>query len=325
MKAVSNLVTYLGVACAVCVLLQSQNVAAEDTRTKRRFEFTYAGEITSLPENKAAHVWLPVAQSGHGQVVKIVRMKLPAGAVQGVEKQHGNRMVHFTVQGGATGKAPFEIVYEVTRQELTPKNPEPLEPQQRQNYLQANRLVPVDKNLVQSLRLTPPELQPAQQRVHMLYNAVASHMRYEKPAGGQWGRGDAVWACGSKYGNCTDFHSLFISMCREEKIPSLFVIGFPLPAKRGAGQVAGYHCWAKYASGNTWAPVDISEAAKNPRLKNYYFGNLTANRIAFSRGRDLKLVPPQQAAPLNFFIYPYVEVDGQPHLPFKKKFAFRDL
>ena len=30
------------------------------------------------------------------------------------------------------------------------------------------------------------------------------------------------------------------------------------------------------------------------------------------RGRDLVLVPKQQGPPLNYFVYPYVEVDGQP-------------
>ena len=31
--------------------------------------------------------------------------------------------------------------------------------------------------------------------------------------------GDAVWACTSKYGNCTDFHSLFIGMARSPASP----------------------------------------------------------------------------------------------------------
>ena len=30
-------------------------------------------------------------------------------------------------------------------------------------------------------------------------------------------------------------------------------------------------------------------------------------------GRDLTLVPPQDAPPLNFFVYPYAEVDGKPY------------
>jgi hypothetical protein len=44
------------------------------------------------------------------------------------------------------------------------------------------------------------------------------------------------------------------------------------------------------ASGMTekgWVPVDISEANRNPELKEYYFGNLTEDRVRFTTGRDI--------------------------------------
>src|SRR5947207_2846041 len=89
---------------------------------------------------------------------------------------------------------------------------------------------------------------------------------YPSSTGGQ---GDSVWACESKYGNCTDFHSLFISLARSQKIPAQFEIGFPIPEKRSAdemSEVPGYHCWAKFRpQGKGWIPVDISEASKNPK------------------------------------------------------------
>jgi transglutaminase-like putative cysteine protease len=152
-------------------------------------------------------------------------------------------------------------------------------------------------------------------------------MRYSKVGSG-WGRGDAVWACDSGFGNCSDFHSLFISLARAEGIPAKFEIGFPLPERRGEGEIAGYHCWAKFRpEGKDWVPVDISEANKNPHLKDYYFGNLSENRIAFTTGRDLELVPKQRGPALNFFIYPYVEVDDQALGADKVrgKYTFKDL
>jgi len=140
-------------------------------------------------------------------------------------------------------------------------------------------------------------------------------------------RGDADWACDSGHGNCTDFHSLFISLARSEKIPAKFEIGFPLPEKHGSGDIPGYHCWAKFRADGKWIPVDISEANKNPKMKDYYFGHLTPDRVGFSTGRDLELVPKQDGPPLNYFVYPYVEVDGQPYPAEKieKKFSYRDV
>ena len=49
----------------------------------------------------------------------------------------------------------------------------------------------------------------------VLYDVVNTHMKYSKEGKG-WGQGDSVWACDSKFGNCTDFHSLFISMARQQ-------------------------------------------------------------------------------------------------------------
>ena len=101
-----------------------------------------------------------------------------------------------------------------------------------------------------------------------------------------------------------------------------------LPEKRGSGEIAGYHCWAKFKpQGKGWVPVDISEANKNPKLKDYYFGNLTENRLTFSTGRDLSLTPKQDGPPLNFFVYPYVEVGGKPYPADKvgRRFSFEDV
>jgi len=193
-------------------------------------------------------------------------------------------------------------------------------------FLQPDKLVPLDGKPLELLKdRTLPKDPTAAAKV--LYEVVNGHMKYDKTGTG-WGRGDSVWACDNKRGNCTDFHSLFISLARANKIPAKFEIGFGLPQKRGGGEVAGYHCWAKFrAEGKGWVPVDISEANKDPKMNEYYFGNLTEDRVAFSTGRDLTLVPKQDGEPLNYFVYPYVEVGGQPHPTDKvrKKFSYKDV
>jgi transglutaminase-like putative cysteine protease len=149
-------------------------------------------------------------------------------------------------------------------------------------------------------------------------------MTYRKDLDG-WGRGDAAWACDSKGGNCSDFHSLFISLARSQGLPARFEMGFGLPVSAGQGEV-GYHCWARVKAGDGWVPVDISEASKLGAKADDYFGKLPANRVLFSVGRDVTLEPKQEGGPLNFFINPYVEVGGQPHPAdkVKVKTAFAD-
>ncbi len=59
--------------------------------------------------------------------------------------------------------------------------------------------------------------------------------------------------------------------------------------------------------------------------REYFFGSHDANRILFTRGRDIRLDPAQQGDPLNYFVYPYAELDGKPWTGIQSRFSFRDL
>lgn len=186
-------------------------------------------------------------------------------------------------------------------------------------------MVPVEgrpQQLLAGLQFSDDPLQVAR----VLYDRVDEHVRYDKSEAG-YGNGDVLWVCDSQFGNCTDFHSLFISFARSQGLPARFEIGFPLPPARGSGAIGGYHCWAFFhAHRRGWVPVDISEADKHPELKEYYFGNLTADRVTFTTGRDIQLVPPQDGPPLNYFVYPHIEVDGKPcpREQIKLNFTYQD-
>ena len=135
------------------------------------------------------------------------------------------------------------------------------------------------------------------EKARAIYDKVTGMMRYDKSGTG-WGRGDAIFACDAKRGNCTDFHALIIGMARSVGIPARFAIGLPLPETRGAGEITGYHCWAElYVRKRGWVPVDGSEAAKTPSKRDYFFGHHDENRLELSRGRHLILEPAQHGAP----------------------------
>ena len=70
--------------------------------------------------------------------------------------------------------------------------------------------------------------------------------------------------------------------------------------------------------------MDISEAWQDPAKHDYFFGTVDDNRVQLSIGRDLTLAPPQAGPPVNYFVYPYVEVDGHLYDAVDKKFAFRE-
>jgi len=298
----------------------------------RTFLFTYAGTVKDLKPGQTANIWLPVAVSGPEQEVTIESKNLPVtDSKTGTEKQYGNKSLYFEAKANEKGEIPFEVVYQVQRKEVKTDvsanlvlKPTPQDDFKR--LLQPDIKGPITGKPLELLKDKDlPKDQFAAAKV--LYDVVNTHMKYSKEGKG-WGQGDSVWACDSKFGNCSDFHALFISMSRGNKIPAKFEMGFPIPTKRGEGTVGGYHCWAWfYPDKKGWVPVDISEANRNPDMKEYYFGNLTEDRVRFTTGRDIDLEPRQKAPALNFFIYPYVEVDGVTHPQEKidRRFAYQDV
>jgi transglutaminase-like putative cysteine protease len=225
----------------------------------------------------------------------------------------------------------FEIEYDVIRHErvaLGERAPRlttfSLSPWERRQDLEPDSLVPVT-GLPADLaaKVTHGKTQTLD-RARSIYDYVFSTMKYDKTGAG-WGRGDVLYACDARKGNCTDFHSLFIAMARSQGIPARFEIGFPLPPDKNSGEIAGYHCWSDfYVEGKGWIPVDISEAWKHPEKRDYFFGAHDVNRMQFTMGRDLRLSPPQDGAPLNYFVYPYVEVEGRTYNNVSLAFSFAD-
>jgi hypothetical protein len=311
-----------------CVLITASLFARAETPAakSRKFEFTYECTLQGLAPKQHYRLWVPIPQSGHHQTVSLVyRRNTNTGKVT-EETKHGNKMLYIEGPANSLGAAECIAVYTVDRQEVSGPGSIPGK-SEIEMYLQAEKLVPVGGkalSLIEGKQLPKERTELGRS----LYDAVNKHMKYSKEGTG-WGRGDSNWACDSKFGNCSDFHSLFISLARAQNMPAKFEIGFPLPDVRGSGEIGGYHCWAYFQPepDKGWVPVDISEANKHPKMTDYYYGNLTESRVTFTTGRDLVLNPPQEGPPLNFFIYPYAEVDGKPWPAdkIKKSFKYKDL
>ena len=316
---------------APLLAVRSADSSAEDKvqasgAKQRTFTFTYSAVVTGLTPGKTARIWSPVPPTNEDQETKIISKELPGTEQIGTDPKFGNQILYVEGKADNQGNVPLSVTFRVNRKEVRGDfHKQPADGDVLESFLKPDKKVPVggkSLELIRDKELPKDDAEAAR----VLYDVVNAHMRYSKEGTG-WGRGDSDWACDSRYGNCTDFHSMFISLARAQHIPAKFEIGFPLPEKRGQGEVAGYHCWAKFRpKARDWIPVDISEANKNPKMRDYYFGNLTADRVAFSLGRDITLVPKQDSEPLNFFVYPYVEVDGKPYPADKvqRKFTYKD-
>jgi transglutaminase-like putative cysteine protease len=317
---------------ALCFLIFVALESAASPQAVRHFTFHYGFTIRDVPAGARARVWFPAAHSDSYQEIRVISATGDLALKKTRESRFGNEIYYAESSKAKPGDLHFEVAYDVIRHEhLTLGVVRPrlenaaLSKKESEQYLAPDKLVPIT-GLPAELAVKATSGKTSQlEKARAIYDYVFDTLRYDKTGTG-WGHGDVLWACDSKRGNCTDFHSLFIAMARSQGIPARFEIGFPLPADKTASEIAGYHCWAEFFDPqNGWIPVDISEAWKHPVKKDYFFGAHDTDRIQFSVGRDLKLNPQQQEEPLNYFVYPYVEVAGKAYSNVAFAFSFADV
>jgi len=335
-----SLLVFLSIAGLSLASLRLGASASDSGQSSRTFEFNYQVHFPATPgANAPVHLWVPypTAADVHQTPAASVSITEDVPHSMGHDAEYNNAFVVFTPTPAQVASG-FDagLRFTVTRKEYVAlhngaavqqasfANAKP-SPALLQRYLHPDKLVPLDGAIAELARQQTAGANTPIEKARKIYDYVVSTMHYDKSGEG-WGRGDAVWACDSKRGNCTDFHSVFIGMMRHSGIPARFEIGFPLPEGKTEGEIPGYHCWSEfYIEEIGWIPVDASEASKNPAKKDYFFGALDTNRVLFTYGRDIRLSSDQKAEPLNYFIYPYAEANGQPVKDLKRTFSFREV
>ena len=333
LRALSS--SFLVLFLAASQLTQAAENSQKFSPPSRTFRFTYSFTVKDIPAGaKLARVWVPVPQTDRHQTVRVLAVKAPVKTRMTEETEYGNRMMYAEIENPAASKAEFTLEYEVTRREYSRGDYAQLErtdrkpgvvPVSMNRLIAPDTLIPTDGKIKELAAEVTGSQSGTVAKAKAAYDYFFTNMRYDKTGEG-WGRGDAVWACDSKRGNCTDFHSPFIGVLRADGIPARFNIGFPLPENKDKGEIPGYHCWAEfYAYKTGWIPIDISEAWKAKEKQDYFFGSVDANRVQFSTGRDVTLSPKQDGPALNYFVYPYVEVDGKSYEKLDKHFSFEEV
>ncbi len=308
---------------------ESANSAKDLMRT---FQVTYDVRLPAMPEGaKELRIWVPLAASNRHQQIRRRVIQVPYRYRVTKDPEYGNDILFLDLRQPLPPALDLSIQYEAIvqgEQVLGTGAPAAASPAFRgkelKPHLKSNRLMVVDDQVRELAKAITAEAQTPTEEAQAIYRYVIERMTYEKQTPG-WGQGDTLRACEVGTGNCTDFHSLFISLARARGIPAMFQIGLPVPEKP-EGEISGYHCWACfYIEGVGWVPIDASEAWKHREKLDYFFGTYDPNRLAVSTGRDIHLIPKPASGPVNIFFKPYVEVDGKSFDKVETKFRFMDL
>ena len=269
---------------AFAVLAGCASTADElaDARPHRTFEFTYHAAVAEVPEGaRSVRLWIPIPESTPDQKIEELEIEASHGYVVNEIQNGEGRSLCVTAPA-----EPVDVTvrFVATRYETTGGG------QASQGELSANlapnKMIPLDGK-VASIAASMPIDGDTRSVSRALYEHTLERMKYDKPTGGGWGRGDSEWACDAGYGNCTDFHSYFIGLARAKRIPARFEMGFSIPdGSEEVAAIGGYHCWAYFWEKEYgWVPVDISEADKDSTKSEYFFGTLDQNRVTMTGGR----------------------------------------
>lgn len=324
--------TLAAAGCCASGALASEPAAPAAVRS---FELSYGFVVEEVPASaNSVEAWIPIPPSNSRQTVHAWRLEQDYPWKVVTDAEYGNEFLWVDLtraRRDANGNIPVTLHIDASRIACRPLD------QQRvyegaasdalmARFLAPDRLVPLEGKVASEasavLAVKPASVVETARR---LYDHVVDTVVYDKSGPvGTWGRGDAVYACDVRKGNCTDFHSLLIGELRSQGIPARFFIGFTVPNEAPEGEISGYHCWAEfYDPQYGWVPVDASDASKNGAARREeLFGGLCFNRLEFTLGRDIRV--PGIPEPQNFFIYPYIAVDGQKHDTYDKAFSYRN-
>ena len=334
-----------GLLLLACALLAAESSAAPlpssadappslAKRASLATRFTYTATVPSLPTGtRSLDLWLPLPSDSALQKVTDIAVESPVRHQITRESRYGNRMV-FAHFNDFANPVKVTVSFTVNRMEadLLAEFPDAaLDEKLRPGF--ADRLllapdsrVPLGGRYGEIAAEVTAGKASVRDRMLAIYNHTVATMQYDyKKESPKYAQGDVAFVCDYKKGNCSDLHSYIISLARSLKIPAYLEYGFPITGIPLAspipqeGTVAGYHCWTWFKDPERgWLPLDASDGrrwqdAGRADIRDRLFGNLVLERsaVALSRGRDITVSPAQKAGPLNNFIYPYAEADGQ--------------
>jgi transglutaminase-like putative cysteine protease len=221
-------------AVVLLTFIYAKNIFGVAYPPKARIvEFTYEIQVPGVRSNtKDIKVWIPAPSKDPYQDVTLETRYPFVSPEIGRDKIFHNKILYYSFESPKSD-IRVNLGYKVRRYErsgglsrrgrLNHEKKEGLA-----KYLASNRLMVVSEEIKELAAQIVQGKTAAIEKARAIYDYCLTNLSYDKSIPG-WGNGDTIRACSVKAGNCTDFHSLFVSLARASGIPAKFVIGFSVP------------------------------------------------------------------------------------------------
>ncbi len=285
-------------------------------------------DLSRYSNAKKVRLWFPYPVSSKYQDITDVKISgnFKKGGVY-TEKKYGN-ILYYAEWDKNSPKKVLTFSFKAKRRYIKnykyPSKELPWNKKDFKIYLEGAKLAPINSIVKDFVKKIIKGKKTIPEKARAIYMWVCKHT-YRNPKTRGCGQGCLCKLLKDPGGKCADLSTIFVSLCRAAGIPAREIFGLRLGKKDSQNITKGYHCWAQfYIPGYGWYSVDPADVRKmmlieklswnSEKTKHYvkfYWNGIEPYRIKLSTGKDITLNPPQKNAPLNYFMYPYAEVDGK--------------
>lgn len=291
---------------------------------------TYNFEIKAEPDAKKVQLWAPYPLSEASQKISNVKIS-------------GNYKTSKVVKDDATGAsyvyAAWENAKEAPKMTMSfhvdshfrkghaLKDNGAKYPADVKKYLAASPNIPSDNKKI--LTIAEDAVEGATTnlaKARAIYEwTIANTFRDPDVKGCGLGKALATLNEAKGGGKCADISSVFVTVMRAAGIPTRDVFGLRSTGKDG--EITGdFHCWTEfYLPGTGWVQADPADVRKamliekldldSPKTKEwteFFWNGDNLFRIIMSRSdRGITFKPAQAGGPVDYFMYPFAQVDGK--------------
>lgn len=294
---------------------------------ERNVRVTLDVNLTASEKSNQVKLWIPYPVSDENQEITNVSINGNFSKT-GIytDSQYGNHILYAEWNNNIE-KRVLTYSFDVKRKEVVTKDFSKKELSFSQNEFK-KYLMPFSKGPIRSGGIKKKALEITKgkktnlEKARAIYDWIVDNM-YRDPNVKGCGYGDVEKLLITLGGKCADIHSVFVALARASGVPAREVFGLRIPKGQEGEMTKAQHCWAEfYQPGYGWVVVDPADVRKiileqkltleeAKPFREYYFGAVDENRIAFGTGRDILLNPTQSGERLNYFMYPYAEEDGK--------------
>jgi transglutaminase-like putative cysteine protease len=293
----------------------------------RAGKVTFAIDVAAPPEAKDVKLWFPYPTSDLEQAIRDLRFDGNYSSFTLSREPNSGALYLFAQWKGPMPSRTLTVSFHATARErrvaalVDRGGPIPVE---ARRFLESEFFVPVDDPRVKAVaREATAGKKGILAKARAVYDWVVDNTKRDPNVPG-CGLGKVEVTLAQRSGKCADISSVYVALARAAGVPAREIFGLRLGRPGETDISGGHHCWAEfYLPGTGWVPVDPADVRKVMLAKNldlagarsyreFYFGGLDEFRIQLQKGGRGLTFPEGNAEKVNYFMYPYAEVDGRP-------------